>query len=1221
MKKILFLVPHLSTGGMPQYTLSLIKSLINDCEIYCMEYAMVSWDYVVQRNQIQDILGDKFFSIGANKDEFIKVINQINPDIVHLQEVPEYFMSNEIADELYKKDRNYKIVETSHDSSFDVGSKRYYPDHFALISEFQRNNFNKLKIPIDLIEADIEYKPRQNREEGLLKLGLDPTIKHVLNVGLFTARKNQAEIFKYAKMMIDEPIQFHFVGNQADNFKNYWEPLLQDIPPNVKIWGERSDVGNFYSCMDLFLFTSRGFNNDKETSPLVIRESIGYNIPALIYNLPVYLNMYDKYETINYLDENSLENNVNKIKEILSMERIDKKPMKIATIIDAYISSKEKEQLLINCIESVKNLGHSIILVSHCPIADNIVKMVDYHIYDKDNEFSDNHVYGFKIKDGIEARVNINKSHEYPIVSAIRSSVSFADALGYDFFYFTEFDHKYAESDINKVKEMENRLVNENKDFIIFQPVDAVFGDIKGVYYDTCFFGAKTKEFLNVFNNYFPKDLKTYNELFAVRFPNCLEHFFYEAFSPYVDKMILTENYVKLALIDSEINTSSYQNTKCLILPSDSGNHYLYIANENTVDYTFKVYFDGNIQSEFSMKNGFLVGNFELIPLKKTCDIMVAIYRDEQLVRTELIKYDVNKSDEYIKNGKLIFRKGEPNTKLMSVELEYDTNKVSFTAIDNIVAKTIVSIKDIDSKACIYSFELNGLPKGYNIWAIPTPTHITSFKNNINFGGLLIEYYQDGEIVDTDEIRIKDIPILKPIANLSDTEPIFNNYTEFFVQRIYEGLDLDGCKNVIDAGANVGLWTKYILTRMPKRVYCFEPNLKALDNLRNNMKDEKNVTIVPKAIGTENGKIKFYADENSLISSIYPTGNNIEYEVDCVTFDSFLEEHGLDKIDLFKLDIEGAEFPILRSFGKDQFDKIDAFLIEYHEWNGGTKQELIDKLESNGYLIQEVPGSMFIFAYKQKKSYLIPPSTHFDHTQKNVSFLRVNLYESSKGFNWEDLNLGKHFTFDHMYGEMYREFNYNDTGCCYERFGCVLEKGDIVVDVGANIGMFSNLAFERRASKIYAFEPTDIAYACLLQNKPRNCETFKMAISDTESLFDIVLPSPMDPMGAGIYKDKSIHSESNKVLSTTIDRLFSLGLFEKIDFLKIDAEGAELSIIKGISDENLSKIRKISMEFHLNDLGETASDYIWNRLVNSGFKAFNLIYGTGELRIYSFWRE
>lgn len=197
MKKVLFLVPHLSTGGMPQYTYDLMRKIQNDVEVYCIEYSMISWDFVVQRNRIIDLLQDRFFCLGENKEELFDLIEKINPDIIHLQEMPEYFLPSEISDKLYSNSRKYLIVETSHDSSFYHTSKRYYPVNFALISEYQIKEFSKLGIPINLVESDIEYKERQDRTEGLLRLGLDPNLKHVLNVGLFTPRKNQAEAIDY----------------------------------------------------------------------------------------------------------------------------------------------------------------------------------------------------------------------------------------------------------------------------------------------------------------------------------------------------------------------------------------------------------------------------------------------------------------------------------------------------------------------------------------------------------------------------------------------------------------------------------------------------------------------------------------------------------------------------------------------------------------------------------------------------------------------------------------------------------------------------------------------------------------------------------------------------------------------------------------------------------------------------------------------------------------
>jgi FkbM family methyltransferase len=174
--------------------------------------------------------------------------------------------------------------------------------------------FAPLKIESDVVEYPIEYKTKSDRESSLQLLGLDPNLTHFVNVGLFTPRKNQSEIVEYARRLIDQPVQFHFIGNQAVNFQYYWEPIMKDLPSNCKVWGERKDVDSFYNAMDVFLFTSKGTVKDKETSPLVIREAIGWNIQSLLYNLPVYCGMYDSYPNLNWLTHN-FESNLKLIKD------------------------------------------------------------------------------------------------------------------------------------------------------------------------------------------------------------------------------------------------------------------------------------------------------------------------------------------------------------------------------------------------------------------------------------------------------------------------------------------------------------------------------------------------------------------------------------------------------------------------------------------------------------------------------------------------------------------------------------------------------------------------------------------------------------------------------------------------------------------------------------------------------------------------------------------
>jgi len=316
--KILYIAPHLSTGGCPQFLFKKIQVLHKDHEVYCIEYADHGC-FTVQKNKIKEILKDRLISVNYDRSKIIDIIKDLDPDVVHLEEMPEYFMDNDIAKKIYIKDRRYKIIETSHDSSFDPKTKVFFPDKLIYVSKYQKENLKEIDVPSEVCEYPIIINPRKPRADALRVLGLDPKKKHVVHVGLFTPRKNQKEIIEYAKLLKDHPIQFHFIGNQADNFKGYWEPLMKDFPSNCKWWNERKDVDNFYQAADLFLFVSKDENGDKETSPLVIREAISYNIPTLIYNSPVYMGMYDKYENIKYLDYDSKDENLNKILKALNL--------------------------------------------------------------------------------------------------------------------------------------------------------------------------------------------------------------------------------------------------------------------------------------------------------------------------------------------------------------------------------------------------------------------------------------------------------------------------------------------------------------------------------------------------------------------------------------------------------------------------------------------------------------------------------------------------------------------------------------------------------------------------------------------------------------------------------------------------------------------------------------------------------------------------------------
>lgn len=442
MKKLLYIAPHLSTGGLPQYLTKKIELLKSEFDIYLVEWSDCTGGIlVVTRNKIIKLIDkDKFFTLGENKQELIKIIDQIKPDIIHLEEIPEFFMGFDIAKQIYTQDRKYKIVETSHDSSYDTTQKKFFPDKFMFVSQWQINQYKDIDIPKVVVEYPIEYVKRPNREEALQKLGLDPSKKHILHIGLFTPRKNQAEFFEYAKTL--SQYEFHCVGNQADNFKHYWEPLMNTKPDNLTWWNERTDVDAFYQAMDLFLFTSRGTDNDKETMPLVIREAVSYQIPILIYNLPVYLNYWDNYD-VNYLDFNNLDNNVEHIKSQLTP-----KIKKEAVVISTYPMLESISKTTKECIEHIKSSGRKVILTSHIPVSKELQELSDYYIYDKNNILTKHTFYSYTWFDYDNWKVDLlltgedNDIYHGPSVyTNYYNAASLAKDLGIEKLYFLNYDY------------------------------------------------------------------------------------------------------------------------------------------------------------------------------------------------------------------------------------------------------------------------------------------------------------------------------------------------------------------------------------------------------------------------------------------------------------------------------------------------------------------------------------------------------------------------------------------------------------------------------------------------------------------------------------------------------------------------------------------------------------------------------------------------------------
>ena len=695
MQKLLYIAPHLSTGGLPQYLTKKIELIKDEFEIYLVEWVdCTGGRLVVTKNKIVDLVdSDKFFTLGEDKSELFNIIDKISPDIIHLEEIPEFFMDDDIARKLYSVDREYFIVESSHDSSYNTDNKLFTPDKFMFVSNWQIDQYNNIDIPKILVEYPIEYVDRPNREDALKHLNLDPSKKHILHIGLFTSRKNQKEFFEYARALPE--YEFHSVGNQADNFKWYWEPLMQDKPHNLTWWDERSDVDSFYKSMDLFLFTSRGNKNDKETMPLVIREAISHQIPIMIYNLEVYQDYFDSYDGVNYLDFDSFEDNITKIKTHLGdLNNIVEEEE--AYVVCTYPNTQAIVDTTIECIKSLrKNSKRKIIISSHGAVPKELQDMVDYVFYERNNLLTKHTYYSNYTfnTDLFNTHVNLrgednDRYHGPACYTLFYNPATFAKGLGIHKLHYINFD--YLLKDKTYINYISDKLNTH----------DTFFGENtaqEGKCYYTYFFSARPEAILK--HCKFIETEDQYNNLMHEygSESNGIENLYYHIFKNNKNNYIEPkEKFDSDALKYFEFEDYSMVEYYT-ILPTNSSSHFcpwVTISNNTEsklIQYTVKR--NGNliVDRKLEVKGKFTF--WDMVPYSLEDNTIVNFYVTD-LTTGEFIKEHTFKLDKDYFNNKIINNgsftwKGDmtpynSKIKLLHLVTEPDTNEKEQRSIENL---------------------------------------------------------------------------------------------------------------------------------------------------------------------------------------------------------------------------------------------------------------------------------------------------------------------------------------------------------------------------------------------------------------------------------------------------------------------------------------------------------------------------------------------------------
>ena len=164
---------------------------------------------------------------------------------------------------------------------------------------------------------------------------------------------------------------------------------------------------------------------------------------------------------------------------------------------------------------------------------------------------------------------------------------------------------------------------------------------------------------------------------------------------------------------------------------------------------------------------------------------------------------------------------------------------------------------------------------------------------------------------------------------------------------------------IVDAGAHIGMSVLYFKTMFPQaRIIAFEPIPTNYELIKKNVEENQleNVELYQAVVAPKPGILRIQEPVGEGVwksgAGIIPKGwkgiqDNKEIKVEAIGIAEILR----DKIDLFKMDIEGMEYEVIRNAGP-QIRNVANWMIEVHPRKDHRIEEIQKILSQNGYKLE-----------------------------------------------------------------------------------------------------------------------------------------------------------------------------------------------------------------------------------------------------------------------------
>lgn len=185
---------------------------------------------------------------------------------------------------------------------------------------------------------------------------------------------------------------------------------------------------------------------------------------------------------------------------------------------------------------------------------------------------------------------------------------------------------------------------------------------------------------------------------------------------------------------------------------------------------------------------------------------------------------------------------------------------------------------------------------------------------------------------------------------------------EIFLLREYALIEpeLKRAKTVVlDIGAHKGYFALYVRAlNETVPILCYEPEEVNYAALKKHLELNKVQGVVTKnaAVADQEGTLLLNVSEDSHNHSlVVAPGTTVQKKVTATTLEKIVNK--FEKVDVLKMDIEGAEFQIFETTPPEVLQKIGTLFMEYHQYGPSMQADSLQKIfEKAGFTVQKFPS-------------------------------------------------------------------------------------------------------------------------------------------------------------------------------------------------------------------------------------------------------------------------